>query len=57
MLALDERTGHQDLYYSDHRSVIPYVHERMGVVLLNRCIFLSVALSGLESSNARYSLL
>jgi hypothetical protein len=57
MLALDERTGHQDLYYSGHRSVIPYVHERMGVVLLNRCIFLSVALSGLESFNARYSLL
>ncbi len=28
MLALDERSGHQDLRDSVHRSVIPYVHGR-----------------------------
>jgi hypothetical protein len=34
MLAVDEQGGHQDLRGSDHRSVTPYVHERMGVALL-----------------------
>jgi hypothetical protein len=33
MLALDECGGHQDLHGSGRRSVIPYVHGRMGVVL------------------------
>jgi hypothetical protein len=27
-LAIDERGGHEDLYGSGRRSVIPYVHER-----------------------------
>jgi hypothetical protein len=57
MLALDERRGHQDLRDSDRRSVIPYVHRRMGLVLFKRWLFLLVALSDLESSNARYNLL
>jgi hypothetical protein len=39
MLAPDERSGHQDLRGSGHRSVIPYVHGRMGVVLLKRWLF------------------
>jgi hypothetical protein len=29
LLAMDERGGHGDLCGSGHRSVIPYVHERM----------------------------
>jgi hypothetical protein len=33
-LAMDERGGHEDLCGSGHRSIIPYVHERTGVVLL-----------------------
>jgi hypothetical protein len=57
MLALDERSGHQDLRGLDHRSVIPYVHGRMRVLLLKRWLFFSVALCGLESSNARCTLL
>jgi hypothetical protein len=36
MLVIDERGGHQDLRDSGRRSVIPYVHERMGVVLFKR---------------------
>jgi hypothetical protein len=28
-LALDERSGHEDLRGSGHRSVIPYVHGRI----------------------------
>jgi hypothetical protein len=47
MLALYECSGHQDLRGLDRRSVIPYVHERMGVVLFKRWLFLSVASSGL----------
>jgi hypothetical protein len=39
MLALDERSGHQDLHGSDRRSVIPYVHESMGVVLFKCWLF------------------
>jgi hypothetical protein len=33
MLAMDKRGGHQDLYDSDCRSVIHYIHERIRVVL------------------------
>jgi hypothetical protein len=57
MLALDVHSGHQDLRGLGRQSVIPYVHGRMGVVLLKRWLFLLVALSGLESSSARCSLL
>jgi hypothetical protein len=57
MLAMDEHGGHKYLRGSDHQSIIPYVHERMGVVLPKRWLFLSVALSGLEHSNSHYSLL
>jgi hypothetical protein len=57
MIALDEYSGHQDLRGLDCRNIIPYVHERMRVVLLKHWFFLSIALSGLESSNARCSLL
>jgi hypothetical protein len=39
MLALNEHSGHQDLRGSGRRSVIHYVHGRMGVVLLKRWIF------------------
>jgi hypothetical protein len=39
MLALDERSGHQDLRGSGRWSIIPYVHGRMGVVLLKRWLF------------------
>jgi hypothetical protein len=28
-LAMDERSGHDDLCGSGHRSIIPYIHERM----------------------------
>jgi hypothetical protein len=48
---------HEDLCGSGHRSVIPYIQRRMGVVLLKRWLFSLVALCGLESSNAHYSLL
>jgi hypothetical protein len=57
MLALNERSGHQDLRGSGRQSVILYVHGRMEVVLFKCGLFLSVALSGLESSNARCNLL
>jgi hypothetical protein len=57
MLALDEHSGHQDLCGLGRRSVIPYVHGRMRVILFKRWLFLSVALSGLESSNTCCSLL
>jgi hypothetical protein len=53
MLALDERSGHQDLHGSDCRSVIPYVHESMGVVLFKRWLFLSVVSSGLSELGLR----
>jgi hypothetical protein len=33
---MDECDGHQDLYGSDRRSIIPYVHGRMRVVLFER---------------------
>jgi hypothetical protein len=33
-LTMDERGGHEDLRGSGRRSVIPYVHRRIGVVLL-----------------------
>jgi hypothetical protein len=33
-LAMDEHGGHEDLHGSGHRSVIPYVHGKTGVVLL-----------------------
>jgi hypothetical protein len=57
MLVLDERDGHQDLHGLSRRSVIPYVHNRKRVILPKRWLFLSVVLSGLEHSNARYNLL
>jgi hypothetical protein len=57
MIALDERSGHQDLRGSGRQSVILYVHERMRVVLFKSWLFLSLAFSGIESFNARYSLL
>jgi hypothetical protein len=38
--AMDEHGEHQDLRGLDRRSVIPYVHGRMGVVLLKRWLFL-----------------
>jgi hypothetical protein len=53
MLALDECSGHQDLCGLSHRSVIPYVHGRMRVVLFKRCFFLSVASSGLAELGLR----
>jgi hypothetical protein len=37
---IDEHGEHQDLHGSDHRSVIPYVHGRMRVVLLSVAFFL-----------------
>jgi hypothetical protein len=37
-LAMDERSGYEDLHGSDHRSVIPYVHGRTGVVLLKHAL-------------------
>jgi hypothetical protein len=40
---MDERGGHQDLRGSDHRSVIPYVHRRMGVIL--QCVVQALAWS------------
>jgi hypothetical protein len=48
MLALDESSGHQDLCGSGCRSVIPYVHGRMVVVLFKHWLFLSVTFSSLE---------
>jgi hypothetical protein len=48
---------HGDLRGSDRWSVIPYVHGKKGHVLSKRWLFLSVALSGLEHSNTRCSLL
>jgi hypothetical protein len=36
MLALDERSGHQNLCGLDYRNVIPYVHRNIEVVLLKR---------------------
>jgi hypothetical protein len=33
-LAMDEHGGHEDLCDLSHRSVIPYVHGRIGIVLL-----------------------
>jgi hypothetical protein len=38
---MDERGGHRDLRGLDHRSVIPYVHEMMGVVL--QCVVQALA--------------
>jgi hypothetical protein len=37
-LVIDERGGHKDLRGSDRQSVIPYVHERTGVVLLKHAL-------------------
>jgi hypothetical protein len=37
-LAMDECGGHEDLCDSGHRSVIPYVHERIRVVLLKSAL-------------------
>jgi hypothetical protein len=51
--ALDEYGEYQDLHDSGHRSIIPHVYGRMGVVLLKRWLFFLVALCGLESSNTR----
>jgi hypothetical protein len=50
MLPLDERSGHQDLCGAGRRSVIPYVHGRMVVVLFKHWLFLSVTFSSLEES-------
>jgi hypothetical protein len=36
---MDEHDEHQDLRGLSRRSVIPYVHGRMGVVLLKHCLF------------------
>jgi hypothetical protein len=33
-LAMDKHGGHEDLCDSNHRSVILYVHERTGIILL-----------------------
>jgi hypothetical protein len=38
-LAMDEHGEHQDLHVSTRRSVIPYVHGRMRVVLLKHWLF------------------
>jgi hypothetical protein len=54
---MDEHGEHRDLRGSGCQSVIPYIHDRKGVVLSKRWLFLSVPLSGLEHSNARCSLL
>jgi hypothetical protein len=37
--ALNEHGEHQDLCDSGRRSIIPYVHGRMGVVLLKHWLF------------------
>jgi hypothetical protein len=37
-LAMDERSGHEDLCGSGHRSVIPYVHERMELYCAQACL-------------------
>jgi hypothetical protein len=37
-LVMDERGGHEDLRGSGRRSVIPYVHGRIGVVLLKSAL-------------------
>jgi hypothetical protein len=39
-LAIDERGGHEDLYGSGRRSVIPYVHERTELYCSNMpCLY------------------
>jgi hypothetical protein len=57
-LAMDERGGHKDLRGLGHRSIIPYVHGRTGVVLLKSALpkpaFLS-ALTEVASTRAFYS--
>jgi hypothetical protein len=39
MLKQDGHGGHKDLRGSDRWSVIPYIHERMGVVVLPYVLF------------------
>jgi hypothetical protein len=55
---MDEHGEHQNLRGSDRRSIIPYVHGRMRVVLLKRWLFSQlpcVALRVLTSGVAFYS--
>jgi hypothetical protein len=55
---MDEHGEHQNLRGSDRRSIIPYVHGRMRVVLLKRWLFSRlpcVALRVLMSGVAFYS--
>jgi hypothetical protein len=37
-LAMDERSGHEDLRGSDRRSVIPYVHGRTELYCTQACL-------------------
>jgi hypothetical protein len=48
MLAMREHGGDEDLHGLNHRSVIPYIHERMRVILqcvIQALVWLFVALS------------